>query len=196
MKDVTIVHRQAHPLSRQLDPAGGAIVRARIEAAGVRFLGSTSLARLVTDPVSGALAGVALADAPSTILKCALVIFAIGITPRDELARGAGLPCAARGGVVVDDGLRVAGARNVYAIGECASWRGRTYGLVGPGIEMADILAFNFTQAQTAVGSFVPRKMVRRPLVPTGACRKLNRVRIEHPRLVDEVEADGRRGTL
>ena len=42
----------------------------------------------------------------------------------------------------------------MYAIGECAAWRGRTYGLIGPGVEMADILAFNFTQTRTAAGAF------------------------------------------
>ncbi|PIL30050.1 hypothetical protein GSI_07962 [Ganoderma sinense ZZ0214-1] len=153
---VTIVHRSAYPLSRQLDAQGGEIVLRRIEGLGVRFLGSTVAARLVTDPATGALVGLELAD--GAVLPCTLAVFAIGITPRDALARGAGLACAERGGVVVDDGLRTS-AGDVYAIGECASWRGNTYGLIAPGIEMADILAFNFTQAQTDVGGFKPREM-------------------------------------
>ena len=62
-------------------------------------------------------------------------------------------------GVVVDDHLRTS-AGDVYAVGECASWKGNTYGLIAPGIEMADILAFNFTQAQTDVGEFRLREMV------------------------------------
>lgn len=37
---------------------------------------------------------------------------------------------------------------DVYAIGECASWENQTYGLIAPGIEMADVLAFNLTQAK------------------------------------------------
>lgn len=36
----------------------------------------------------------------------------------------------------------------MYAIGECASWNNETYGLIGPGVEMADVLAFNLTQAK------------------------------------------------
>ncbi|KAI0757771.1 nitrite reductase [Daedaleopsis nitida] len=155
VKDVTIIHRQAFPLSRQLDAQGGEVVLRRIENMGVRFLGSTSVQRLVTNE-AGSLSGVELSD--GTVLACNIVIFAIGITPRDDVARKSGLACVPRGGVEVDDSLQTC-ARDVYAIGECASWRNNTYGLIAPGIEMADILAFNFTQAETAVGTFKPRQM-------------------------------------
>lgn len=37
---------------------------------------------------------------------------------------------------------------DIYAIGECASWQGQAYGLIGPGIEMAEVLAFNLSQAK------------------------------------------------
>ena len=36
----------------------------------------------------------------------------------------------------------------MYAIGECASWENQTFGLAAPGIDMADVLAFNLTQAK------------------------------------------------
>ena len=156
IKDVAIIHRQAYPLSRQLDAQGGEIVLRRIESMGVRFLGGTSVQRLVTDD-KGALSGLELSD--GSTLSCNIVIFSIGITPRDDLARKAGLNCGQRGGVLVDDHLQTS-AEEVYAIGECASWKNNTYGLIAPGIEMADILAFNFTQAQTQVGSFKLRQMV------------------------------------
>ncbi|EJF58500.1 nitrite reductase [Dichomitus squalens LYAD-421 SS1] len=156
ISDVTIVHRSAYPLSRQLDAQGGEIVLRRIEGMGVRFLGSTSATRLISDSSTGALTGLELMD--GTVLPCTIAVFAIGITPRDDLARKAGLACVERGGIVVDDRLRTS-AEDVYAIGECASWKGNTYGLIAPGIEMAEILAFNFTQAKTDVGEFKPREM-------------------------------------
>lgn len=157
LNDVTIIHRQAFPLSRQLDNLGGEIVRNRIEALGVTWLGSTSVARLETD-AAGALSALVLSD--GTSVPCSVAIFAIGITPRDELARASGITCARDGrhGVVVDDGLRTS-APDVFAIGECASWRENTYGLIAPGIEMADILAFNMTQTATELGAFRPRTM-------------------------------------
>ena len=81
----------------------------------------------------------------------------MGIKPRDELARQAGLKCADRGGgIVVTDNLQTT-APDIYAIGECANWENQTYGLIAPGVEMADILAFNLTQAK----AHTPRKFKR-----------------------------------
>lgn len=34
---------------------------------------------------------------------------------------------------------------NIYAVGECASWENQTFGIIAPGIEMADVLAYNLT---------------------------------------------------
>lgn len=34
---------------------------------------------------------------------------------------------------------------DIYAIGECASWENQTFGIIAPGIEMADVLSFNLT---------------------------------------------------
>ena len=68
IKEVTIVHRQSYPLSRQLDAQGGEIVLRRIEAMGVRFLGGFSVQRLITNN-SGALSGVELSDARRVSLE-------------------------------------------------------------------------------------------------------------------------------
>ncbi len=46
---------------------------------------------------------------------------------------------------------------DIYAIGECASWESQTFGLIAPGVEMADVLAFNLTQAKV----HSPRKFKR-----------------------------------
>ncbi|KAG1716819.1 hypothetical protein ID866_341 [Astraeus odoratus] len=153
---VAIVNRQAYPLSRQLDDEGGEIVLRRIEAMGVDVLTKISIKDLVTSP-EGVLTGLVLSNDEQ--LDAQMVIYAIGITPRDDLARKAGLECRAKGGVSVDDYLRTS-APDVYAIGECASWRDHTFGLIGPGVEMADILTFNLTQVATDVGGFKPRQMM------------------------------------
>lgn len=96
-------------------------------------------------------------------MPCRIAVFSIGIHPRDELAIAASIRCegnnAGGRGITVDDYLHTS-APDVYAIGECASWMGQTYGLIAPGIEMADILSFNLTQTDTEVGGFAERKMV------------------------------------
>ncbi|KAJ8585502.1 nitrite reductase [Rhizopogon salebrosus TDB-379] len=155
ISEVMIVNRQGFPLSRQLDDEGGEIVLRRIEAMGVRVLTRTSV-KDITVASDGILTGLILSD--DQHLKAEMVIYAIGITPRDDLARQAGLKCVEKGGIVVNDLLQTS-AEDVFAIGECASWKGNTYGLIAPGVEMADILSFNFTQVETGAGGFKQRQM-------------------------------------
>lgn len=69
-----------------------------------------------------------------------VVVFSAGIRPRDELARGCGLPVGERGGIVVDDSCRTEDPA-VWAIGECALVGGAVHGLVGPCFSMAEVVA-------------------------------------------------------
>lgn len=63
--------------------------------------------------------------------------------------------CNKRGGIEVDDNLETS-EKGIFAIGECASWRGNTYGLIAPGVEMADILAFNLVSGALVGSSLGP----------------------------------------
>ncbi|KAF8587207.1 nitrite reductase [Ramaria rubella] len=155
---VTIVNRSDFPLSRQLDADAGEMVLKRIQAMGVQILTRVSIEKVCTTsgPDGEVFTGFELND--GTHLDARIVILAIGITPRDDVARKAGIKCSPTHGIIVDDGLCTS-APDVYAIGECASWKGNTYGLIAPGIEMADILSFNLTQSLSVNGSFKARKM-------------------------------------
>src|SRR3546814_12562573 len=73
-------------------------------------------------------------------LETDMIVFSAGIRPRDDLARAAGLAVGERGGIVVDDACRTSDP-DIYAIGECALWNGKIYGLVAPGYEMARVAA-------------------------------------------------------
>ena len=42
----------------------------------------------------------------------------------------------------------------IYAVGECASWENQTFGIIAPGIEMAEVLAFNLTHPAETPKSF------------------------------------------
>lgn len=147
---------------------GGEIVLRRIHAMGVEVLTNMSTKRFITTSISGSDTLTGLETVDGVTFPTDIVILAIGITPRDSLAHSSGIQCVGGPrphGVLVDDELRTS-APDVYAIGECASWNGHTYGLIAPGIEMADILAFNMTQLSTAVGAFKPRQMVCSNLNP------------------------------
>ncbi len=119
----------------QIDDIGGAILRRRIEGLGVGVHVGMSTKRVLTDETGQAI-GLQFADGGQ--LAATLVVFSAGIRPRDELARASGLELGPRGGVLIDERCRTSDP-DVFAIGECASWYGKTYGLVAPGYKMADV---------------------------------------------------------
>jgi nitrite reductase (NADH) large subunit len=78
-------------------------------------------------------------------LETDMIVFSAGIRPNDQLAESADLKKGERGGFVIDYHCRTSNS-DIFAIGECASWAGRTLGLVGPGYRMADIALSQLTE--------------------------------------------------
>ncbi|MDI1435520.1 FAD-dependent oxidoreductase [Polyangium sorediatum] len=76
------------------------------------------------------------------ILAVDMIIVSTGIRPRGDIAKAAGITCAANGGILVDDRLQTSDEQ-IFAIGECASHGGITYGLVAPGYQMVTVLVAN-----------------------------------------------------
>ncbi|HTB58305.1 MAG TPA: nitrite reductase large subunit NirB [Polyangia bacterium] len=120
-------------MALQLDETGGAVLRRRIEELGVEVHTGTSTKEIIAGE-DGHVRALRFANGDE--LDVDLLVFSAGIRPRDELARAAGLPLGERGGVVIDQSCRTEDAA-IYAIGECASYEGRCYGLVAPGYQMA-----------------------------------------------------------
>ena len=123
-------------MALQVDEGGGAMLRRRITALGVLVHTGRSTQQ-ITD---GMAARHALKFADGSSLEADLVVFSAGIRPRDELARAAGLTVGAKGGIVIDDACRTSDP-DIHAIGECALWNGRIFGLVAPGYQMAQVTA-------------------------------------------------------
>ncbi len=124
----------------QVDEGGGRVLREKIEALGVQVHTN----RNTVEIVDGATARHRLVFTDGTWLETDMLVFSAGIRPRDELGRQSVLAIGPRGGVAVDDQCRTSD-RNVYAIGEVASWREQTFGLVAPGYEMARVAARHIT---------------------------------------------------
>jgi nitrite reductase (NADH) large subunit len=122
----------------QLDDSAGRLLRRKIEALGAKV----HLQRSTKEIVDGAERRHRLVYADGTHLETDLIVFSAGIRPRDELARAAGLAVGERGGVQIDSRCRTSNP-DVYAIGECALWQGRIFGLVAPGYQMAEVAARN-----------------------------------------------------
>ena len=129
--DISIMIRGDYPLSRQIDAAAGELVLRKIENMGVRVMARTDPVGIRTRAVrpdenpayegEEVFTGFEMKD--GSVIESDMVIYAIGIKPRDDLARKVGIKCAKRGGIDVNDYLMTS-AEGVYAIGECASWKG------------------------------------------------------------------------
>jgi nitrite reductase (NADH) large subunit len=120
----------------QVDEGGGRMLRGKIEELGVTVhTGKNTLAI-----VEGEDAFNRMNFADDTHLDTDMIVFSAGIRPRDDIARAAGLEIGARGGIVIDDACRTSDA-DIFAIGECALWKGQVFGLVAPGYDMARIVA-------------------------------------------------------
>jgi nitrite reductase (NADH) large subunit len=120
----------------QIDDAGGSMLRGRIRDLGV----GVHTAKQTTSIADGRERTHCLRFADGSELETDLIVFSAGIRPRDELARAAGLKVGDRGGVAIDDACGTSDP-DILAIGECALWNGKVYGLVAPGYQMASIVA-------------------------------------------------------
>ncbi len=123
-------------MTAQLDDSAGRLLRKKIESLGA----VVHLQKATREIVEGTDRRQKLVFADGTSLETDLIVFSAGIRPRDELARAAGVAVGERGGIVVDSQCRTANP-DIYAIGECALWQGRIFGLVAPGYQMAEVAA-------------------------------------------------------
>lgn len=137
---VVLAQQGEHLMERQLDPEAAALLRVHLEALGVevhtecRVRGLRCTASTTATP--GAVRAVELADGYE--LAADLTVLACGVRPRTGLARAAGLDV--RKGIVVDDELHTSDPY-IHALGDCAEHRSTLYGLAGPALEQADVLA-------------------------------------------------------
>ena len=132
-------------MSVQLDEAGGRLLRRKIEAIGA----TVHTARNTREIVDGAQARQKMVFADGSALETDLIVFSAGIRPRDELARATGLAVGERGGIVIDNACRTSDPA-IYAIGECALWDRKIFGLVAPGYDMARVAVAQIAAAPGA----------------------------------------------
>lgn len=124
----------------QLDEGGGELLRRKIEALGVQVHSEKNTSEIV----AGENCRYRMNFTDGSFLETDLVLFSAGIRPRDELARQTGLSVGERGGIVINNHCQTS-VENIYAIGECALWNNRIFGLVAPGYQMARVAVSHIT---------------------------------------------------
>lgn len=134
--EVHVVEFAPRLMAVQVDDGGGRVLRKKIEDLGVRV----HTGKNTVEIVDGATCKHKMKFADGGELETDVILFSAGIRPRDELARLSGLGVGERGGIVVNNQCQTTDP-DVYAIGECALWSGKIFGLVAPGYQMAQIAA-------------------------------------------------------
>jgi len=155
---VDVVDLAPHPLGRLLPEPAAERVQAALARLGVRWhLKTTATA------VSRIDEGLQVALANGTLLQADAVLSAIGLRPRIELARRAGL--TVNRGIVTDRFLATS-ARDVYALGDCAEVEGQVLPYVAPIMHAARALARTLTGTPTSVAYPAMPVVVKTPALP------------------------------
>jgi rubredoxin-NAD+ reductase len=137
-------------------------VQQELEALGVRFHLGT-----VVDRIDRKGDGVSLTLANGKVIEADLVLSAVGLRPRTELANAAGL--ATERGIVVNRALETS-APDVYALGDCAEVDGHVLLYVLPLMACARALAKTLTGERTEVSYGTMPVMIKTPCCPTAVC--------------------------
>lgn len=148
----------------QLDAAGGEILKRKIEALGVTVLTGKNTKEIISHTVTDdddCFLTMQFAD--GTSLDTDLILFSAGIRPQDSIIKEnpeCGVEIGARGGILIDERCRT-NAEHVYAIGECAVWDNKIFGLVAPGYSMASICAAQIAgdSEKTFIGADMSTKL-------------------------------------
>lgn len=119
----------------QLDAGGSGMLRRKIEALGVTV--HTSKATEVIEENAQGDTRLSMKFADGGALATDMIVFSAGIRPYDQLARDCGLKVGERGGIDIDYHCKTSDS-DIFAIGECALFGGRIFGLVAPGYRMAE----------------------------------------------------------
>lgn len=153
--DTHVVEFAPRLMAVQLDEGGGLVLRKKIEKLDVKVHTEKNTQEIV----AGEKCRYRMNFADGSYLETDMILFSAGIRPRDELARNASLSVGERGGIVVNNFCQTSVA-NIYAIGECALWSGRIYGLVAPGYQMAKVAVSHITGgADQFVGADMSTKL-------------------------------------
>lgn len=131
--DVTVIEHEGRLMPRQLDKEAARQLQDRISTLGVTVRCGEGVAEILGEDRA-----TALRLRSGEGIEADTVIICTGVRANTRLAAEAGL--AANFGIRVDDQMRTADP-HIYAVGECVEHRDRIYGLVGPGLEQAEIAA-------------------------------------------------------
>ncbi len=156
---VEVIDIANQPLGRLLPPAGGALLQEKLAALGVVWHFGTGTKSIDRD--AGKLK--VTLDNGAT-LQANIVLSAVGLKPRTDLARAAGL--TVNRGIVVNRHLQTSDT-DIYALGDCMEIEGLVMPYVMPIMHAARALGATLGGKPTAVSFPAMPVMVKTPACPT-----------------------------
>ncbi len=158
----TVIDLADRPLARLLPAEASTFLRHKLEAAGVQFCFNVAVHK-----VEKAATGFDVELTDNSRLQADLVLSAIGLRPRTELADAAGI--AVNRGVIVNRHLATSAA-HVHALGDCAEVAGHVLPYVMPLMQQARALGATLAGTPTPVVYPAMPVMVKTPACPTVVC--------------------------
>ena len=156
---VDVIDISAQPLGRLLPPAGGAFIQQKLEASGAVFhLNAT------TQSVDQVRERLCVTFANDASIETDIVLSAVGLRPRTQLAAAAGIPV--NRGILVNRLLQTQFS-NIYALGDCAEVEGKVLPFVMPITHAARALAATLSGNPTPVLYPAMPVIVKTPSCPT-----------------------------
>jgi len=160
--EVDVIDIAPQPLGRLLPPKPAAAIRDALANLGVRWHFGKA-----TQAVERSGDGLVLRLDDGTRVEADVVLSAIGLRPRTELARAAGIEV--NRGIVVDRFLRTNDA-SVHALGDCAEVEGAVLPYVLPIMNAARALAPTLAGRETALHYPAMPVVVKTPALPAVVC--------------------------
>lgn len=160
------VDPMGYVLPTLLPEIAGKAVQSALEEKGAKFhfgpLANDEFGPIATS-VDKTETGVAVTLNNNTVIEADLVVSAVGVKPRVELAKASGIECDR--GIVANAFLETS-AKNVYTLGDCAQVEGHVLFYVAPLMACARALAKTLAGTPTAVSYPAMPVTIKTPACP------------------------------
>lgn len=156
---VDVIDIADRPLGRLLPPAGGALLKDKLAVLGARWHFGTGVQLVERDGT-----GYKVTLANGEAFNADVVLSAVGLKPRIELARAAGLKV--NRGIVVNRLLQTSDA-DIYALGDCVEIEGLVLPFIMPIMHAARALGPTLAGTPTEVKYPAMPVLVKTPACPT-----------------------------
>ena len=157
--EVDVIDLAPQALGRLLPEAAAQALQSKLSEAGVRWHFATTVQSIDRNGNS-----LSIALANGSVISSDVFLSAVGLRPRLDLAKAAGILTGI--GITVNRQLETS-AKNVYAIGDCAEVDGLVLPYVMPIMQAARTLAPNLLGQELALSYPAMPVMVKTPALPT-----------------------------